>query len=349
MSLHDDLLQSLFTALEGKVEVDLVASLQHEGIGFPEDLHVFLPDIHLITEERQPSFSYGTNYPELLTDLVVKLTRFKTGPAGPKVTVYQLGDLLDLWRQTPQLDPGQDVAASIANDRQELMGALLNPGLETQFLLGNHDFNLYRYPNFAAWERRAYLKDSAGALSAIALHGDMFDWVQGAFSVLPDVTKSLFAYVFAPLWPQEEAQLGEIIHLNKKARAAMKLNQYIQTPEPAPLGNTMRADTRIPSRFNVWTEEDHLPDGMKYAAAAKNLCRKANLEYGAKLKTAVIGHTHHARIAVIDNGAEDFFALVDCGAWIEKYRTSESDQAFPNAQIAAIGGNEARIYQLRPR
>ena len=349
MSLHDELLQSLFTVLEGRVEVSLVASLQHEGIGFPEELHIFLPDIHLITEERQPSFGYGTNYSGLLTDLVLKLKLFKTGAAGPKVTVYQLGDLLDLWRQTPDLDPGEDVAACIANDRQELMGALLDFGLETQFLLGNHDFNLYRYPNFAAWERRAYLKDSTGASTAIALHGDMFDWMQGALSILPDVAKSLFAYLFAPLWPAEESQLGEIIHLNKKARAAMNLKQYIQAPTPVPLGSTMPADTRIPARFNVQTEADHLPDGMKYAAAAKDLCQQANQKYGTRLKTAVIGHTHHARIAVMDNGAEDFFALVDCGAWIEKYRTPESAQALPNAQIAAIGGNEARIYQLQPR
>lgn len=349
MSLHDELLQSLFTVLEGRVEVNLVSSLQHEGIGFPDELRVFLPDIHLITQERQPSFGYGTNYLDLLTDLVGKLKLIKTGAAGPKVTVYQLGDLLDLWRQTPQLDPGEDVAASIAIDRQEIMGALLDAGLETQFLLGNHDFNLYKFPNFTAWERCAYLEDSAGALSALALHGDMFDWMQNLLSVLPDVAKTVFAYLFAPLWPAEESNLGEIIHLNREARATMNLKQYIQAPNPVPLGSTMPADATVPARFNVQTEADHLPDGMKYAAEAKNLCRQANRKYGARLKTAVIGHTHHARIAVMDNGADDFFALVDCGAWIEKYRTPESDQALPNAQIAAIGGHEARIYQLQPR
>jgi hypothetical protein len=62
---------------------------------------------------------------------------------------------------------------------------------------------------------------------------------------------------------------------------------------------------------------------------------------------AVIGHTHQARIAVHDIG-DEFFALMDCGAWIENCSTEDDPAPRPNAQIAALGANEARIYQLAP-
>lgn len=346
MSLHDELLGTLFALEGGRVDVSLVASLQHEAIGFPDQLHVFLPDIHLVTEERQACFKYGTNYAGLLRDFAVSFKAFKS---GRNVTLYQVGDLLDLWRQSPQMDPEEDVAASLANDRQELMGALLDPDLATQFLIGNHDFNLYKYPNFSAWERRAYLKDSKDGATAIALHGDIFDWMQIALGALPGAVQNFFVYLFAPIWPGDERQLGEIIHLNRRERGRMKLDQYIQAPQPVPLGSTLPADKKIPPRYNVQTEEGQLSGGMQYAAAAKSLCEKANREYGTKLRIAIIGHTHHARIALIDNGVGDVFTLVDCGAWIEQYRTPEAAQPLPNAQIAAVGGNEARIYQLQPK
>lgn len=56
--------------------------------------------------------------------------------------------------------------------------------------------------------------------------------------------------------------------------------------------------------------------------------------------------THQARIAVHDSNGE-FFALMD-GAWIENCCTAEDATPQPNAQIAALGANEARIYQLAP-
>jgi UDP-2,3-diacylglucosamine pyrophosphatase LpxH len=59
----------------------------------------------------------------------------------------------------------------------------------------------------------------------------------------------------------------------------------------------------------------------------------------------VIGHTHHARIVTREENG-DFFALIDCGAWIEHYK-GDDGQPHENAQIGVICGNNARIYQLR--
>jgi hypothetical protein len=39
---------------------------------------------------------------------------------------------------------------------------------------------------------------------------------------------------------------------------------------------------------------------------------------------------------------------MDCGAWIENCCTADDATPRPNAQIAALSANEARIYQLAP-
>ena len=90
-----------------------------------------------------------------------------------------------------------------------------------------------------------------------------------------------------------------------------------------------------------------MPEMLLYLKEARQKCAEANQKFGSHLNVAVIGHTHHARIAVHD-APGDFFALVDCGAWIENCNTLDDPSPRPNAQIAALGANEARIYQLAP-
>jgi len=86
---------------------------------------------------------------------------------------------------------------------------------------------------------------------------------------------------------------------------------------------------------------------LLYLEAARQKCAEANAQFASALKMAVIGHTHQARIAVHD-APDGFFALMDCGAWIENCCTADDPTPRPNAQIAALGANEARIYQLAP-
>jgi hypothetical protein len=83
---------------------------------------------------------------------------------------------------------------------------------------------------------------------------------------------------------------------------------------------------------------------LKFLDSARAKCAAAD----RSLTTAVIGHTHHARIAIHEDG-DRLFALVDCGAWIEDCVTGDNPTPRPNAQIAALGANEIRIYQLAAR
>src|SRR5450759_3084952 len=82
MSLHADLLGRL----QAIARVQLVARLQDDRLSFPgaNELHVFIPDIPLITAARrvEGGYQYGTNHPVLLQAVEIAAradTRFRPG------------------------------------------------------------------------------------------------------------------------------------------------------------------------------------------------------------------------------------------------------------------------------
>ncbi|HEV3199050.1 MAG TPA: hypothetical protein VGZ73_14145 [Bryobacteraceae bacterium] len=351
MSLHDRLLDTL----QSVASVSLVSSLRDERLNLPgaSELHVFIPDLHLITAQRRTSahFLYGTNWlqgPDLLGNTVRALKGFKAGAApGENVTVYQIGDLLDLWREVDGLNPNADVASAIEDDHGALMEAFYDNDLNVQFLLGNHDYDLYRFANYAAWGRSYHLSPSV-----LLLHGDIFDWVEA----LPAALKNFFVYLFSPGVKPTSNELERMRPYNLQMRGGRQFPNYIQNAAPAPVGTPGHADqvasaaggagTRY--RFNVQVEGSSPANMLTFLDAAQRKCADANAQFAnAAFKVVVIGHTHHARIALRENG-DDLFALIDCGAWIENCISEDSPNPQPNAQIAALGVNEARIYQLAP-
>jgi UDP-2,3-diacylglucosamine pyrophosphatase LpxH len=338
MSLHDDLLRRL----QGLARVQLVARLEDARLNFPQsqELHVFIPDLHLITAARhaEAGYLYGTNYPDLLQRVAASLAVFKreAAPAG-EVVVYQIGDLFDLWRQVDGLDPDASAASAIQNDQASLLAALRDPDLNTQFLLGNHDYDLYRFPNFDAWQRSSILPPSV-----MLLHGDVFDWVEE----LPAETKNLVLYLFTASHPAGTAELDKMQPINRQHGVGRDFQAAIQNPTPARTGLWRDPDSGG-GNWNVQLSGVASADMLLYLDAARQKCAAANGAFGSTFTAAVIGHTHHARIAVRDDG-DGFFALIDCGAWIENCNTDADPTPQPNAQIAALGANEARIYQLAP-
>ena len=338
MSLHADLLGRL----QAIARVQLVARLQDDRLNFPgaNELHVFIPDIHLITAARrvEGGYQYGTNHPVLLEAVVKSLRALKlaSAPAG-EVVVYQIGDLFDLWRQVDGLDPNANAASAIQNDQASLLAALRDPDLNAQFLLGNHDYDLYRFPNFDAWQRSFVL-----APSVMLLHGDVFDWVEK----LPAELKNLVLFLFTASHPAGTADLEKLRPLNNKQRGGRKFRDFIQNRVPAPTGK-WRETSDDGGNWNVQVAGAAPKQMLLYLDEARRKCGEANRQFGGALNMAVIGHTHQARIAVRDT-EDEFFALMDCGAWIENCSTADDPTPRPNAQIAALGANEARIYQLAP-
>lgn len=341
----------LLSALESIARVKLVSSLRDDRLGFPNanDIRIFIPDLHLISERRRVrgGFKYATNHTELLTSVVSALNELKTkAAAGEIVQVYQLGDFLDLWREADGKDDQVDVASAIKDDHQDLVSALLDRHLRTRFLLGNHDFDLYRWPDYTAWERRYYLPDdTAQTPSVVLLHGDIFDWVES----LPDAVQDVFVYLFAPNVSAVDYRIGKMISLIRQSHGDRKYRTYIQAAQPSTLGSVRdNGVDEIPDRWNVQTAGVSPSANLLFLDSAYECCKRANEQYQMNLRVAVIGHTHHARIAVRETDDGGLFTLMDCGAWIENCIADGDETATPNAQIGALCGNEARIYQLAP-
>jgi UDP-2,3-diacylglucosamine pyrophosphatase LpxH len=347
--MHERLLDKLLAV----ANVHLVASLRDDRLGFPatNDIRVFIPDIHLISEKRQKqgAFPYRTNCTELLTSVATALAEFRdSSDKDEVVAVYQMGDFLDLWREAPGLDDKADAAAAIKDDHEDLVAALLSRKLKARFLLGNHDLDLYRWPDYSAWERRYYLPDdSVGSPRVIALHGDIFDWME---RFLPDKVQSLFVYLFAPHLSPNDYALGEMKAAVAQSHGRRNYATFIQAASPAPVGvlQQLGADS-VPARWNVQVEGSAPPDNVIFLNESAKACTRANSDFGLSLCTTIIGHTHHARIAVRETVDGRLHTLVDCGAWIENCVSTPGGVPMPNAQIAALSGNEVRIYQLEDR
>ena len=346
--MHDRLL----SALQSLTEVRLIASLKDDRLGFPErkDLRVFVPDIHLISETRRRAggFRFGTNHEALLTDVFGTLKQLKIAAAGSEVVaVYLLGDFLDLWRETPKLNERLDAAAAIRDDHEDLVAAVLDPALRTRFLLGNHDFDLSRWPDYVGWDRRYFLPDrTLQSPSAILLHGDALDWVEK----LPDPLQQIMVYLFAPHLSPNSHELGEMGRLVSKSHGTRNYRNYLQVRTPRDLGEVplLASGTPVSARHNVVTPASGPKGRLKHLTTAWKKTAEANRKYQMNLRVMFIGHTHFARIAVRETDAGEFFALVDCGAWIEKATWVQEGRRItaPSAQLAALSNNEVRLYQL---
>jgi UDP-2,3-diacylglucosamine pyrophosphatase LpxH len=333
----------------------LVAALKDERIGYPgaSDLRVFVPDAHLISQERQQqgNFQYATNYPDLLTNVFTTLAavRQEAVARGETMSVYVIGDLLDLWRESPGFMGSDDTAARIRDSHEDLIVAALSDDLRAHFLLGNHDFYLYHWPAYGAWGRRFYLPDTETEKPRVILvHGDIFDWIE---NFLPDEVKDVLVYLFSPGVSPNTHDLGKMEDLVRRAHAGRDYGQFIRAPKPQHLGGVQRLEANaIPPRFNVQTPGQSPPQMLQFLDSAQAETAKQNATFNMDLRLMVIGHTHFARIAVKEAGG-GFFALMDCGAWIEECAWDEDGEecTAANAQIGALCDNEIRLYQLSPR
>jgi len=351
--MHDQLLEALRRA----ANVSLVASYRDARLNFAGEnsIQIFLPDMHLCSAGRAAQYRYRTNYEQpdgapagpggdLLLRVAGALTDVKTKAedAGQRAVVYHIGDYLDLWRESPAPNCAENVAVDIKKDHAALVNALESEALETLFLLGNHDFDLYQWHDYAAWDRR-YFIPGGDSSSILAMHGDYFDWIER----LPERVKDFAVYYFAPDKQPDAAVLGNMKDLSYETHAGKDYTGYLQLAQPAILGTALSSDAAVPDSYNVQTPD--MPGGaVQFLQSAQVECAKANRQYETDMRVVVIGHTHHARIAVETAPDGGPFVLVDCGAWIENCRETQESEIQPNAQIAALSNNDVRIYQLAP-
>jgi UDP-2,3-diacylglucosamine pyrophosphatase LpxH len=340
--MHDRLL----AALQSVAQVSLVAALRDDRLGFPDarDLRVFIPDLHLISAARLAAggFRFSTNHEPLLIEVLGVLKQLKLAAAADeRVVITHLGDILDLWREVPGIDPREEIAARIANDHAGLMNALRDPDLGATLFLGNHDYELYHWASYAECVRQLFIPEDQPRV--LVLHGDVFDWIERA----PDAVQDVLVYYFAPGTRPTDYALGQMRRLVGRTTPDPNAAAGIQGPPPARL-NGLQTTTSgdIPARFNLQHAGDAAAN-TKFLNLAYDAVGRPDNPYGLPISTVIIGHTHHARIAVRETG-DRLFTLIDCGAWIEHCSIDGSADPLPSAQLGVLCGNEARIYQLAP-
>lgn len=339
LPLYDRLVQALRKAPQVD-DVLLVARLDDPRVGFdnPKEVRVFIPDLHLLTKKDEKRYSYGFNCRDQLVGVLKALKAFRKGlAADERLTVYQLGDFVDLWRQ------GSDDATRILTEHYDIYGQLsAGPaGLDTWFVLGNHDIELPNRGGFGVWNRRYYFPIRDPRI--LVLHGDIFDIIEG----MPDWFQSLFVYMFGPMYDGNAYDLKNLQAAVRQAHGRKQYKRFVQA-ECHDLADAVSAtDGPGATRVNVTAVGDLASEeAHEFLAAAYRCLQEVRREFGLTLTTVVMGHTHRARINVYEGSGGEFLTLMDCGAWIERYRTPADPEPHPNAQIGVMVGNDCRIFQI---
>lgn len=348
--------------------VKLVAKLKDERIGlnYPGEMRIFIPDLHMFSKARQQDFNYEchTNYNEdgsaLLPQLTQFLLKFKTDNNDKNVLVYQLGDLLDIWRETAKpwdIDPGdwQGIVQRMIRSNAPTWDALVDDSLHTNFLLGNHDFDLHRIPTFySRWQfLRYYFSDESGTPVAGLLHGDIFVW----YERFPDWIQQFFVYHYSPKDKSKKfiKKLDNAIRdTHKRKGKYVNYEEYDDHKGPFDLGELVPPQDVTEDVWNIKRKGEASKKELEHLGKAKKLFSRVNNRTGYKLHMAVIGHTHHPRIAV-DDSDDELFILVDCGGWVKTSKASIEKEGnleeveVKNAQIGVLYNNEVCVYQLSPK
>jgi UDP-2,3-diacylglucosamine pyrophosphatase LpxH len=343
--VHDEFLEALLAI----ANVRLLAAYTDEGLGFDgNSMQVFIPDLHLVSDARRADFDYGTNYDKTLLVSVAGVLRNLKGAAtaaGQRFNVFHIGDYLDLWREVPPAALDATVPDKIKDDHRPLTDILEDDALNTGFLLGNHDFDLYRFVGYNTWARRFFLPGDDPSI--VVMHGDYFDWVERD---VPEALRDIAVFYFGPTHQAGDALVGQMWNLSTQCMHA-DYSQFIQLAQPAIFGSLLPEGGDVPANYNL--QQRGAPGatnaGLMFLDKACAACVQANAASDTKLRMVIIGHTHHARIAVQPMADGTRFALVDIGAWIENCSEQEGGPATPNAQITALSANQIRIYQLAPR
>jgi UDP-2,3-diacylglucosamine pyrophosphatase LpxH len=307
---------------------------------------------------------------DVLTDVAGELITFKQSATGTgvPVTVYQLGDFVDLWRESPIYLKMKKTSEKmeihfqkVLEDHLVLSRRLFGPELGTRCVLGNHDFDTHNLETRIGAELRYYFPyDAESYPVAVTLHGDIFDSLERHTS---EWVMRWYWYHFGPEVKQRVYDLEDLRAKIVKDHGKKNYKDYIQLAQPASLGKsahvkderTLLKEVLAQSRFNVKQAGDPtVPEGLfMFLPEAEHFTAMVNDQTGWDLRFVVIGHTHHARIVLDERSEKDggskmgFFALVDCGAWVEEGHLGE--KVVRNAQIGILYDNDVRIYQLSPQ
>jgi UDP-2,3-diacylglucosamine pyrophosphatase LpxH len=353
--------------LRNIANVKLVAKYKNKKIGFPYNnrLRIFIPDLHLYSKSsfEKNRYTARTNYiDDLLPSLVQYLARFKkeSENADKEVVVYQVGDFLDPWRETPVFwakDPGKYAEAidRIIKDNPDVWNELTDAEtINTRFVLGNHDIDIYHIPRLAHLFGflRLFIEDKDEKVVAAVMHGDLFSWFE---KVAPDWMQQLAVYYFSPKKLKEKnPKLFDEVKKNADSSAKEDLDND-EGEIAGDLGDLIDPDEAPEDEWNVKRPGSAEKEELDLLDPAREYYQEVNQRLDYEVRTTFVGHTHRARIAVYDEkvpGNDTFFLLVDSGGWVKNFTANfvQNGQKTPinekKAQLGVLCNNEVRVYQF---
>lgn len=341
---HDILLDRLDAALR----VRLVARLNDPvATGNTDEryLHVFVPDLHLVSAAQRPNYRYGFDWREEFGAVTTALleTRSTLWEQGHRMTVTQLGDFVDLWRESGNDPLGVQAILESFPDIRDRFLRVAEDSVGPRLLLGNHDLEARRSRNFSRARMVQYLPGAGKTL--LAMHGDSFDFFE---IVVPDEVAAFVLQTFGRLAQPKTYPMATLRTLRDKKTPQIQLAK-IQGDATFPrLGDVQGI---LPNRFNVIdvtrAQERRaahrlLPNAVRAARQLRTQVERDHRPIAPHLKVMVIGHSHQARL-IVDQRAD--LVLMDCGAWIENYQIGRQRKR-PNRQLGVICGADLRIYQV---
>jgi predicted phosphodiesterase len=366
---HGEILGALQAAFPGGVY--LLARLADPSLRLSDPTaHVFIPDTHIVPAdeiERWPGRVLTPSRVDVLLRLLDTLDSLRS--QDPALVVWQLGDLVDLWRtgDTPGLALKERLKR-LRGDWRTLLGRFEpTAALPIRRVFGNHDEDLRGLPGID--EREFVPQDPGNAASndMLVTHGHQYDPIED----LPGSLKELF-------------MRGLTERVSPYARDLMSATNPHWAPQPdftfeppsVPRANeTARFVSPglipvdpIPLASSEWNVEDiklvYHPDANPLGIGTgggslwqddrnpalwergKQRAREAGWA-GYSVSLVVVGHTHNPRILRGQQPDGSPVVLMDCGGWIgPRFLSPALDQMIHNCTIGVRVGGDLRIYQL---
>ena len=337
-------------------------------------VHVFIPDLHIVPHEDirvWPGRVLTPSRAEPLEALLRALARLKEAESaqGRRMEVWQLGDLIDLWRvgDTPDLPLRERLDRTL-----EDWGVLerLEPGgvLGARRLFGNHDEALRTDPDFLDHSHVPEDPGHTASNDMLVAHGHQFDPVED----LPEWIKASF---MRGLTQRVERYTQDIILRHSPHWNPVPDYSFTPPRRPPPderekfVSPDLKPDEPVPLSSDRWNVQQirliYRPDadpletagshGLQWQDSAhpklwdrSKLRAQQAAAAGYSVSLVVVAHTHNPRILLGTQPGGQRVALMDCGAWVGPRFLSPHIAGGPvhNTTIGVRVGADLRLYQL---
>ncbi len=370
-NIHDQIISAWLNVLEPKNgEIRLFGRVNDPLIGNTSDKEVFLfiPDLHLISPQREKDFKeYRFNYPKsgLLAKLLEEMIRLKDRwehQGDHELFTVQIGDFFDMWREFPGSNQSYNIPDGAHGELRDILYRGEDRGipfLDATMILGNHDTaNGIPLPEIDFQLKVFHPTEDNTNPFLFVTHGDAYDFIE---TTVPEDIRAFMVNLVGNLTPVHEYSIENWGKMAAKINKPMKdLKKAITEPE-----HSIEIRTGAPkvlpgnSLPPIFCEEITTPDQSKNKYFKKiydsiGEAAKKRLP-GGNIRVAAIGHTHVASMVFCKpENDERPLLLMDAGAWIERCKyffeengnVSDKPRTEPSAQLGVLHGNDARIYQI---